>query len=200
MSRDATRVYIVKTHEPPDDDQPTVYIVRNGLAAVRSYKHFLYDFNRLDYSLEQVILGEPLFGSWGRHLDAWNPLDRANTLVLKYEDLVERADDQLDRIAEFIRTKRKAAWINNFAELHEAHPTLFRQGPSVTPTHGFDDRQLQLFSALHGDWMARFNYSQPTFTTQRELRALLAEYTSQLGSPMFSQDRSSSAASLLNSN
>jgi hypothetical protein len=174
MSRDPQVTYFVKTHEAPPDSQPAIYIVRNGLAAVRSYKHYLSDVNRLEYSLDQVVLGQPLFGSWGSHLDAWNPLNRPRTLVLKYEDLIHSPDRELDRVQSFLRLPRLRKWTNNFDKLHAANPRMFRQGPGVAAGYGFTEPQLQLFSALHGDWMSRLGYARPVFMTPRELRKLFS--------------------------
>jgi hypothetical protein len=175
MSGDTDAVHLVKTHEPPHDSQPAIYIVRNGLAVVRSYKHYLFDVDKVDYSLEQVILGEPIFGSWGAHLDAWDPLHRPNTLFLKYEDLIHSPERELDRVESFLRLRKLRKWVNNFEQLQAANPKMFRQGAAVAPAHGFTQHQLQLFSALHGDWMARLDYSAPAFTTPRELRTLLPQ-------------------------
>jgi hypothetical protein len=64
------RVFI-KTHGPPRDDSPAIHILRDGRAAVVSYRHFLGDSEGLhDLSLAQVIRGEVGFGSWSGHLDA----------------------------------------------------------------------------------------------------------------------------------
>jgi len=68
--------------------------------AIRSYQHYLRDVDKRECSVEDVIMGAPMFGSWGGHLDAWNPLERPHTLVLKYEDLVERPDQELQRVAD----------------------------------------------------------------------------------------------------
>ena len=175
MSRDPDIVHLVKTHDWPEDNAKAIYVVRNGLAAIRSYKHFLRDVEKCDFSLDQVILGEPLYGSWGSHLDAWNPPERPNTLVIRYEDLVERPEQELQKVAEFTGFTKQAEWVNNFDELHAAHPNMYRQGPGIPPEEGFTGEQQQLFWSLHGDWMAKFGYSRPVCTTARALRAVLVE-------------------------
>src|SRR3954465_2141358 len=100
MARDA-ELHFVKTHDGPEDDAKAIYLVRNGFAATGSYKSYLLDFGGHEFSLEAIILGEPQFGSWGSHLDAWGPLRRSNTLVLKYEDLVERPEQQIEKLSNF---------------------------------------------------------------------------------------------------
>jgi hypothetical protein len=180
FARDTETTYLVKTHDPPEDNGKAIYIVRNGLAVIRSYKHYLRDFNKLDYSLEQIILGEARFSSWGRHLDLWAPFDRPNTLLLKYEDLVARPEEQLQRASEFMGLPRRTEWVNDFNALHAANPKMYRQGPTVPPEEGFTEEQQQLFWALHGDWMARFGYGEPS-RSLRALRAALAERLQALG-------------------
>ena len=181
MRDDRNCVYMVKTHDAPEDDQPAIYVVRNGMAATRSYRHYLRDFNGLEFTLDQVILGMPLFGSWGGHLDRWNPLERPNTLLLKYEDLVAKPDKEFDRVAEFIRMPRQGEWKNNFQALQAVDPKMYRQGPGVSPDKEFSETQRQLFWALHADWMARFGYSEPGFVTPRELRTILREQLQMTG-------------------
>jgi hypothetical protein len=80
----------VKTHDPPEDNCKAIYIVRDGRSTCVSFYHYLKDFPHLDlkFSIRDVIAGFTPFGSWGDHLDHWKPLDRPNTLFLKYEDLV----------------------------------------------------------------------------------------------------------------
>ena len=175
LSRDATSTYMVKTHDAPEGDQKTIYIVRHGLSAIRSYQHYLRDVDKREYSVEDVIMGAPMFGSWGGHLDAWNPLERPHTLVLKYEDLVERPDQELQRVADFTGFAKQAEWVNNFDELHAAEPKVFREGHKVPPEHGFSEEQKQLFWALHGDWMAALGYSTAGPKSFRELRHVLAQ-------------------------
>jgi hypothetical protein len=181
FTADSKTTYLVKTHDAPEDTGKTIYVVRHGLAVIRSYKHYLHDFNKLEYSLEQVILGEARSGSWGRHLDVWNPLERPNTLLVKYEDLVDRPDEQLERIAEFTSFARKTEWVNDFRALHAANPKMYREGPKVPPEEGFTQEQQQLFWALHGDWMARLGYGEPRPASQRALRAVLADRLQALG-------------------
>lgn len=175
MSRDPDATYFVKTHEAPEDDGKAIYIVRNGLAAIRSYQHYLLDFNGRDYSLEQIILGEARFRSWGWHLDAWNPLNRPETLLLRYEDLVQSPEEQLERIATFAGLSRRDAWVNEFAKWHTQNPKLFRAGPAVAAEAGYTEEQLQLFWTLHGDWMGKLDYGPPIPAAQHKLRAALSE-------------------------
>ena len=192
----ARETYLVKTHDGPEDGAKAIYVVRNGLAAIRSYKHYLRDFGNREYSLEQIILGEARFGSWGQHLDLWNPLERADPLVLKYEDLVAHPDEQLQRVSKFTGLTKQAEWVNNFDELHAAHSQMYRQGPKAPPEEGFTEEQQQLFWALHSDWMAAFRYPQPGFAGQRALRTALANRLDSLGAVKKAKQRGSKLGSI----
>ena len=177
MSQDQ-ETYLVKTHDGPEDEGKAIYIVRNGFAAIRSYKSYLADYEGEyggDYSLEQIILGQPQFRSWGWNLDAWNPLDRPNTLLLKYEDLVERPDEQFPKVAAFIGLTQQAAWVNEFDKLHEKNPKMFRQGHGGDPRKDFTEAQQQLFWAVHGDWMLKLGYcTEIPAGSNRVLREVVA--------------------------
>lgn len=175
MSREPDTTYFVKTHDGPEDNGMAIYIVRNGLAAIRSYQCYLRDFRGWNYSLEKIILGETRFRSWGWHLDAWNPLQRPNTLLLRYEDLVQHPDEQLDQVAAFIALRRQAAWVNEFDKWHAAKPKMFRAGPAVPPEAGITQEQQELFGMIHGDWMSKLGYGQARLANQRKLRAVLSE-------------------------
>ncbi len=157
MVRDA-EPYFVKTHDAPEDDAKAIYLVRNGFAATRSYKSYLLDFGGQEFSLEQIILGEPQFGSWGGHLDGWDPLKRPGTLVLKYEDLVERPEQQIERLSKFCGLTPKQDWVNEFDKFHALEPKMFRKGHVTDPSSDFNEDQKKLFWAVHGDWMQVFEY------------------------------------------
>jgi hypothetical protein len=46
MSRRDDR-YIVKTHDMPADDQPAIYLVRDGRDALLSHARFVHDYDRV---------------------------------------------------------------------------------------------------------------------------------------------------------
>src|SRR4051794_24293951 len=41
--RDDAQSYLVKTHDPPEDDGRAIYIVRDGRSTCRSFYHYLKD-------------------------------------------------------------------------------------------------------------------------------------------------------------
>jgi sulfotransferase family protein len=170
---------LVKTHDPPEDNAKTVYVARNGLAAVISYQHYLHDLQQRTFSLEDIILGKPRFGSWGYHLDLWQPFDRPNTLFLKYEDLVERPDEQIDKVSEFCGLRPQKTWTNEFDKLHALHPAFFRKGQTGDASADFSEAQRDLFWSLHGDWMQRLGYAAEfdAWKALPQLRRALRDHT-----------------------
>ena len=185
MSADG-EVHFVKTHEAPEDDAKAIYIVRNGFAAAQSFKHYIRDYNGVEYTIEQIILGETQFHSWGWHLDVWNPVERPNTLLLKYEDLVERPEEEFPKIAAFTGFEKKREWVNQFDKFHEENPTMFRKGHRPNPESEFTETQQQLFWAMHGDWLLKLGYyakapGHPM--TRRSLRQAVGERLHALARP-----------------
>jgi hypothetical protein len=90
---------LIKTHERPVDDSPTIYVVRDGRAACVS----LWRFYNGAIPLDAVIEGRHRFGTWAAHVEAWNPWNRPSTLVLKYEDMRNDVTQVLPRISAFLQ-------------------------------------------------------------------------------------------------
>jgi hypothetical protein len=90
---------LIKTHERPIDDSPTIYVVRDGRAACVS----LWRFYNGGIPLDAVIEGRHGFGTWAAHLEAWDPWSRPNTLFLKYEDMRQDLTQVLPRISAFLQ-------------------------------------------------------------------------------------------------
>jgi hypothetical protein len=96
-------IYLVKTHLPPRDDQPAIYVVRDGRSAIMSYFHYHRRFlPEVKRSLIELVLGCDYYGGWSTHYVSWSPFRRGRTLIVRYEDLVSGADAVICRIAEFI--------------------------------------------------------------------------------------------------
>ncbi|MFZ2541883.1 MAG: sulfotransferase domain-containing protein, partial [Gallionella sp.] len=92
---------LVKTHGPQPDDSPAIYIVRNGKDAAIS----LWQYYKGEASLEQIIEGHLIFGTWTEHLQSWRPWERRNTLLLKYEDILNDLPGTLNKISGFLGVK-----------------------------------------------------------------------------------------------
>ena len=71
---------IIKTHKLNQDENRSIYIIRDGRAASVS----LWNFYGKKIPIKDIILGNHPFGTWKDHLISWNPLKRPNTLLIKY--------------------------------------------------------------------------------------------------------------------
>lgn len=89
---------LLKTHEPPTDANPAIYVVRDGRAASVS----LWQFYREKIPLEAIITGQHRFGTWSNHLTAWKPWERPNTLLIRYEEIASNLPSVLDKISLFL--------------------------------------------------------------------------------------------------
>lgn len=158
-ARSSSRLHLVKTHHAPQDDAPAIYLVRDGRSAAVSFFHLLRDLRgREDLTLEQVIEGRTRFGSWGGHLDAWQPHDRPLTLIVHFEDMITRPQDAIQVIADFLGRRPVAPWRNDLPRLQGLFPGFFREGSDSANLAAIDDGSRALFAALYGHWLRRFGY------------------------------------------
>lgn len=89
----------MKTHQYPGDKNPAIYVIRDGRAASVSLWKF-YDRN---LPLEAIIEGQHRFGTWSNHVQSWNPWERPDTLLLRYEDMRANLRSALKSISEFLK-------------------------------------------------------------------------------------------------
>jgi hypothetical protein len=157
-ARNSEKAFFVKTHELPDDDAKTIYVVRDGRAAIVSYYHFSRFFSRPDTSLTDIITGNDWAGAWSAHVDAWALNWRPNTLKLRFEDLVTESTPALRRIAEFVGLPEPRNVSVPFSELHAEFPIFFRCGSNEENITELTGESLKLFWAIHGKTMQRMGY------------------------------------------
>lgn len=132
---------LIKTHGYPADDNPAIYVVRNGIAASLSLCQF---YSAHGITLESVIEGQQWFGTWSRHLEAWRPWGRPNTLLIKYEDMAENLPEVLTKISAFV-----------------GRPILTTRIPDRNDIAGVDGRwvrnQFDTKPVISGNLLDRFN-------------------------------------------
>jgi hypothetical protein len=151
-------VYI-KTHEPAGDDCRAIYVVRDPRAALVSYFHFQRRHHpEVPFTQDDVIRGSVSFGSWSAHLQSWQPDRRRATLLVRYEDMIERPGDVIDAIADFLAIPPLRPWKNIFPAYHTAKPDLFGVGSNKERMGELTVAQFALLTDLHGPWMQRLGY------------------------------------------
>lgn len=89
---------LIKTHNRCKDAHRAIYVVRDGRAAVAS----LWKFLDGKHSLRDVVEGRTAFGLWQDHLDSWNPTNRADTLLLRYERITADPLAAIESLAGFL--------------------------------------------------------------------------------------------------
>jgi hypothetical protein len=153
--------YLVKTHLPPPDDQPAIYVVRDGRQSLFSYlryhRKFFPDHNG---GLFELALGEDYYGGWSEHYDKWVN-GRSNVLLLRYEDLVNADSECVNVVAQFVgHAAPVVEWTNPFDKLHQASPDFFRVGDHEwkRPPE-WSDLINGVFFMRHGDLMHHLGYA-----------------------------------------
>jgi hypothetical protein len=151
VSHEAHSLY-VKTHEfPGRDAHPAIYVVRDGRSSVVSHRNFLGRHT----SLSDIIRGEP---SWSEHVEAWALSGRANTLVVRYEQLAVADPRVLQQIAAFLDRPLQRDFDTSFDTLHALNPQFFRRGSDAANLAEMDSVSLRLFEDLHGATLRRIGY------------------------------------------
>jgi hypothetical protein len=110
------RPRLLKSHEYFDPRyRSVIYIVRDPRDVVVSYYHyqlkarFIQDGFPLDRYVTRFVSGEvDPYGSWGEHVASWLATrhERREFLLLRYEDMLDRPERELDRVASFLNAPR----------------------------------------------------------------------------------------------
>jgi hypothetical protein len=132
-------------------------VVRDGRSAVVSHAHYLREVLHRDVSLADVILGKA-GQSWSQHVRAWALPLRANTLVVRYEDLTAARQEALTDIADFIGQPLQRGFDLSFEHLHALHPAFFRRGSDTANIAEMDAQSRRLFDQRHGDMLRAMGY------------------------------------------
>lgn len=144
---------LVKTHEYPIDNNPAIYIVRDGRAAAVSLAKF-YEKNAI--TLEIVIEGRHRFGIWSNHLIAWRPWERANTLLLRYEDMRTDLPATLERISAFLQRPILKQTIPDRNQIAADDGTWVRRETNWEAEMPPD--MLSRFNQLNGEMLKKLGY------------------------------------------
>ncbi|MDM8515106.1 sulfotransferase domain-containing protein [Desulfobacterales bacterium HSG16] len=163
-TKNSQETVFIKTHLPPKDNQPFIYIVRDGRSAVKSYKKFYQDFTPLR-GMVDLIIGNDAYGNWSDHYYLWNDREKIRSMSLRFEDIVDIDMKTLLKIANFIGFKGEIRkWVNPRDELKKIEPGFFNKGSQVfEPDGNWSASNEYLFYRLHGELMQKFGYYNSEF-------------------------------------
>lgn len=148
-----TPTLLVKTHLMPTNDQPAIYVVRDGRAACVS----MWEFYRRAMPLETFLSGSHYFGSWAQHIATWHPLDRPNSLLIKYETMVEDLPTALQLLSRFLGVPIINDRLPDRDELARVTGGRWiRQGSHWQSVLG--EKELRLFDEVNGAMMRALGY------------------------------------------
>lgn len=140
---------LIKTHRLQEKvEARTIYVVRNGIDAVRS----MHAFYSHKIPLDQII-GGWRFGTWAEHLSSWRPDRRPDTLLLRYEDIDRDVGLAVDAISEFIGVEPLARTLPGRAVLADGQWVNVQK--DKTP---LSPEELALFRAVNGQVMSEYGY------------------------------------------
>ncbi|MFT6284263.1 MAG: hypothetical protein ACJAXM_000735 [Arenicella sp.] len=143
-------IHLKKTHEYDQDNMPAIYVIRDGRAAAVSLSHF-YDKT---LSLAAVIEGQHRFGTWSDHVNSWRPWERPNTLLLKYESILNDLPATLNTISTFLKRdliKTSIPDRSTIAAIDDNKALTGNVGQWVSPN------QKDWRTELSGELLNRFN-------------------------------------------
>jgi hypothetical protein len=169
--------FFVKTHEPPQDGQDAIYIVRDGRLALDSFSAYQAHYHPGESTFLSLLVGDHTFGSWSSHYRSWQQRSAGQTLIVRFEQLVNPTDGFLDRLANFLDYRGPIRnWINPQARLRQGLPEFFREGRTHwVPGAPWTEFHLRLFFALHGPAMVDLGYATQEEADRYANRAGCAE-------------------------
>jgi len=158
------RPRIMKSHQYFDPRfRKVIYIVRDPRDVAVSQFHFFRKRRRIadDFPIEQFVTrfvaGDTSdYGSWGDNVSSWL-VTRQNSpqfLLLRYEDLVNRTEAELARVAEFLGMRGSPEHVANAVKRSSADEMRKLEGANATASVTRNTRQDIPFvrSAGSGGW------------------------------------------------
>jgi len=144
---------IFKTHEHPPDNNPAIFVVRDGRAACVS----LWNFYKKENALEAIISGRHRFGSWADHIAAWNPGERDNSLIIKYETILSNLPGVLENLSQFLEQDIISNKIPGRDDMASIEGRWVRKKTDWQEEMG--DAELDLFERVNGKMMKKMGYT-----------------------------------------
>ena len=159
-ARSGDELFLIKTHEPPPNtEDKAIYLVRDGRETSVSYTRYLQNYGDSDTQLIDVIYGNVPYGTWGQHIEAWQPTTRPNTLLIKFEELVDAPDKFIKPISEFLEISSEGQDIPSFEELKKVNPAFFRSGKKRSWEGQFTAQEYASFMLKNRSQLMEYGYA-----------------------------------------
>ena len=143
---------IIKTHSFHKGDNLSIYVIRDGRAAAVS----LWDFTNPKVKMIDIIDGNHKFGRWCDHIDSWSPLSRPNTLLLRYEDILEDLNDTLLKLSNFLDREITNDILPSRETIANNDGKWVRQKTDWRKV--ISDKDLKRFSEINSAHLEQFGY------------------------------------------
>jgi len=146
------QTWFVKTHEAPIDDQPAIYVVRNGIDCHLALSKFWV------MPVHPIIGGaySHPFPNWSGMWRLWGQWRKGPLLLLRYEEILADWRPAATAISEFLGLERKGEFVNDPQAARERWHQIFRT--SWWERADFDQETERLFWDLHEPVMIELGY------------------------------------------
>ena len=167
LAADRNSHFFIKTHQLPYKEyfegEYVIQPIRHPGAVLWSYYHLHKAENKdTTITLEKVIAGETITGSWSSYHQSWN---RAISLLnnravrIRFEDSIVDRIKACEQISATIKLGyNPASQIPSFAKLRQKSPHHFRAGKATGWEEHYTDEQIQLLQKKHGSTMNQLGY------------------------------------------
>lgn len=177
QARQSEEIYIIKTHDvPKNNEDKAIYLIRDGRESCFSYFKYQRNFTESAPSLLDIIYGKVAFGGWGKHVKAWDPVNREGTLLIKFEDLIERPQEYISQLADLLGVSPSKGDVPTFAELQQVNPKFFMSGKKNSWKSRFSEEEHLAFWMKNYSAMVAHGYEEdmpPVFIDNRSVACLL---------------------------
>ena len=148
---------IVKTHDGPEDSGPAIYVIRDGRSAIVSHYHYIQNVSKEPADIRDIICGKVWPMGWSQHVTTWDPMKRKDTIIIKYEDMLQDLPNVMIKIGDFIKRDVISMPDLEFSRLNSLFPEFFNVGRNNKSAAELADH-IDLFWDKHGETMQVFGY------------------------------------------
>lgn len=161
-ARESDETFYIKTHELLDkrvhENDKTIYLIRDGRESSLSYTKHRNLYSAVSVRLKDIIYGNTFVSSWGEHVASWNPKNRDNILLIKFEELIKDPSLFIEQISHFLEKQPVNGEIPTFEELKQINPKFFRSGKTNSWEEVYTEEEHIAFWMAHYPQMIEYGY------------------------------------------